>query len=167
MRWMGPFGGRSEYTVDQRETVVSTASISEPQGVSVYNFTVADDHTYFVEGASNHDTTGTAAAAPLDALWVHDDCAAAENATPFQQIMANLQGVDFSTAPNTAVAEPATWNRISTTLTRIKHGHEYEKKSLDKPEDISAYDCVPCGLIGFSLFLPAVGAYPLRWQPVE
>ena len=29
--------------------------------------------------------------------------AAAKNATPFQQIMANLQGMDFSTAPNTAV----------------------------------------------------------------
>ena len=26
---------------------------------------------------------------------------------------------------------------------------------------------VPCGLIGFSLFLPAVGGYPPRWCPVE
>jgi hypothetical protein len=34
----------------QTETVVSTASIAESQGVSVYNFTVADDHTHFVEG---------------------------------------------------------------------------------------------------------------------
>jgi hypothetical protein len=48
--------------------------VAEPQGVSVYNFTVADDHTYFVEGASNHDTTGTAAATPLDAVWVHNSC---------------------------------------------------------------------------------------------
>ena len=31
----------------------------------------------------------------------------------------------------------------------------------------SAFPCVPCGLIGFSLFFPAVGAHPLRWQPVE
>ena len=48
----------------QRETVVSTASVAEPQGVSVYNFTVADDHTYFVEGASNNDSTATAANGP-------------------------------------------------------------------------------------------------------
>ncbi len=61
--------------------MVGTASVAEPQGVSVYNFTVADDHTYFVEGASNNDTTGTAAATPLDAVWVHNSCNLASNET--------------------------------------------------------------------------------------
>jgi hypothetical protein len=59
--------------------VVSTAGIAEPHGVSAYNFTLADDHTGFVEGSKSNNTTGTAAAAPLDAVWVHNDCAAAEN----------------------------------------------------------------------------------------
>ena len=65
----------------QTETVVGTTSIAEPQGVAVYNLTVADDHTYFVEGfgsgtAANGTTggNGTATAAPLDAVWVHNTC---------------------------------------------------------------------------------------------
>jgi hypothetical protein len=57
----------------QTETVVGTSSVAEPQGVLVYNFTVADDHTYFVEGfGSSSASSGTAA--PLDAVWVHNNC---------------------------------------------------------------------------------------------
>ncbi len=57
----------------QTATVVGTTTVAEPQGVLVYNFTVADDHTYFVEGFGSNGTTGSAAA-PLDAVWVHNDC---------------------------------------------------------------------------------------------
>ena len=59
----------------QTETVVSTASIAESQGVSVNNFTVADDHTYFVEGFGNNGTTGSTSGSSLDAVWVHNTCA--------------------------------------------------------------------------------------------
>ncbi len=64
----------------QTATVVGTTTVAEPQGVLVYNFTVADDHTYFVEGfgsAPNADGTTSAtgsSAAPLDAVWVHNEC---------------------------------------------------------------------------------------------
>ena len=61
----------------QTETVVRTTSVAETQGVLVYNFTVADDHTYFVEGfgsATNADGT-TSKTGTLDAVWVHNDCA--------------------------------------------------------------------------------------------
>ena len=60
--------------------MVGTTTVAEAQGVLVYNFTVADDHTYFVEGfgcATNADGTTSATgsfAAPLDAVWVHNDC---------------------------------------------------------------------------------------------
>ena len=59
------------------KTVVGTTSVAESQGVLVYNFTVADDHTYFAEGfgsATNADGT-TGNFAPLDAVWVHNNCA--------------------------------------------------------------------------------------------
>ena len=59
------------------KTVVGTTSVAESQGVLVYNFTVADDHTYFAEGfgsATNADGT-TGSFAPLDAVWVHNNCA--------------------------------------------------------------------------------------------
>ena len=64
----------------QTATVVGTTTVAEPQGVLVYNFTVADDHTYFVEGfgsAPNADGTTSAtgsSAGPLDAVWVHNSC---------------------------------------------------------------------------------------------
>ena len=60
----------------QTATAVGTVTVAEPQGVLVYNFTVADDHTYFVEGfgsATNADGT-TGSAGPLDAVWVHNSC---------------------------------------------------------------------------------------------
>jgi hypothetical protein len=60
----------------QTETVVGTTSVAEPQGVAVYNLTVADDHTYFVEGfgsASNADGT-TGSTNTVDAVWVHNNC---------------------------------------------------------------------------------------------
>ena len=53
----------------QTETVVGTTSVAETQGVLVYNFTVADDHTYFVEGFGSAGIS-----APLDAVWVHNSC---------------------------------------------------------------------------------------------
>jgi hypothetical protein len=40
----------------------------------VYNFTVADDHTYFVEGFGNNGTTGSTPGSLLDAVWVHNSC---------------------------------------------------------------------------------------------
>ncbi len=58
-------------------TVIGTTSVAEPQGVLVYNFTVAEDHTYFVEGfgsASNADGTTESSAGLLDAVWVHNEC---------------------------------------------------------------------------------------------
>ena len=55
--------------------MVGTTSVAEPVGVRVYNFTVADDHTYFVEGFG-----GAGNAAPLDAVWVHNTCAGAGGA---------------------------------------------------------------------------------------
>ena len=58
----------------QTETVVGTSSVAEPQGVLVYNFTVADDHTYFVEGFGNNGTTGSTPGSLLDAVWVHNSC---------------------------------------------------------------------------------------------
>ncbi len=70
----------------QTETVVGTTTVAEPQGVLVYNITVADDHTYFVEGfgsTPNADGTTSATgsfAGPLDAVWVHNTCAAAKAA---------------------------------------------------------------------------------------
>ena len=56
--------------------MVGTTSVAEPVGVRVYNFTVADDHTYFVEGFGGASgVTGSAGtSAPLDAVWVHNDC---------------------------------------------------------------------------------------------
>ena len=60
--------------------MVGTTTVAEAQGVLVYNFTVADDHTYFVEGfgsAPNADGTTSATgsfAGPLDAVWVHNSC---------------------------------------------------------------------------------------------
>ena len=64
----------------QTATVVGTTTVAEPQGVLVYNFTVADDHTYFVEGfgsapnpAGTTSATGSSAG-PLDAVWVHNSC---------------------------------------------------------------------------------------------
>ena len=59
----------------QTETVVGTTSVADPQGVLVYNFTVADDHTYFVEGFGNNGTTGSTSGSLLDAVWVHNTCA--------------------------------------------------------------------------------------------
>ena len=59
----------------QTETVIGTTSVAEPQGVLVYNFTVADDHTYFVEGFGDSAGSGTTGSfAPLDAVWVHNSC---------------------------------------------------------------------------------------------
>ena len=58
----------------QTETVVGTSSVAEPQGVLVYNFTVADDHTYFMEGFGNNGTTGSTPGSLLDAVWVHNEC---------------------------------------------------------------------------------------------
>ncbi len=61
----------------QTATVVGTTTVAEAQGVLVYNFTVADDHTYFVEGfgsAPNADGTTGSSAGPLDAVWVHNSC---------------------------------------------------------------------------------------------
>ena len=55
---------------------MGTTSVAESQGVLVYNFTVADDHTYFVEGfgsATNADGT-IGGFDPLDAVWVHNSC---------------------------------------------------------------------------------------------
>ncbi len=49
--------------------MVGTSSVADPAGVLVYNFTVADDHTYFVEGFGSAGTS-----APLDAVWVHNTC---------------------------------------------------------------------------------------------
>ncbi|MGC8540564.1 MAG: hypothetical protein ACP5QA_08030 [Phycisphaerae bacterium] len=41
-----PLAGETLSTPDgQTETVVGTTSVANPQGVLVYNFTVADDHT--------------------------------------------------------------------------------------------------------------------------
>ena len=56
--------------------MVGTTSVAEPVGVRVYNFTVADDHTYFVEGFGGASgVTGSAGtSAPLDAVWVHNTC---------------------------------------------------------------------------------------------
>ena len=58
---------------------MGTTSVAESQGVLVYNFTVADDHTYFVEGfgssAGGADASGSAASGSLlDAVWVHNSC---------------------------------------------------------------------------------------------
>ncbi len=57
----------------QSAMVLGTSSEAEANGVQVYNFTVANDHTYFVEPA-----TGGAGATPgtlgVDALWVHNNC---------------------------------------------------------------------------------------------
>ncbi len=69
----------------QTATVVGTTTVAEPQGVLVYNFTVADDHTYFVEGfgsapKADGTTSATGNFAPLDAVWVHNTCAAAKAA---------------------------------------------------------------------------------------
>ncbi len=54
--------------------VLGTSSEAEANGVQVYNFTVANDHTYFVEPA-----TGGPGATPgtlgVDGLWVHNTCA--------------------------------------------------------------------------------------------
>ena len=61
----------------QTATVVGTVTVAEAQGVLVYNFTVADDHTYFVEGfgsATSADGTTGSSAGPLDAVWVHNSC---------------------------------------------------------------------------------------------
>ena len=74
----------------QTATVVGTTTVAEPQGVLVYNFTLADDHTYFVEGFGSNGTTGSSAA-PLDAVWVHNSClraameAAGEKFAPGEQ----------------------------------------------------------------------------------
>jgi hypothetical protein len=46
--------------------VVATTREEHPEGVAVYNFEVADDHTYFVA-----DRVGEADVA----IWVHNDCA--------------------------------------------------------------------------------------------
>jgi hypothetical protein len=52
---------------DGREaTVVSTHAEAHPDGVTVYNFEVEGDHTYFVEGAG--------ATSASDAVWVHNTC---------------------------------------------------------------------------------------------
>ena len=61
----------------QTATVVGTTSVAESQGVLVYNFTVADDHTYFVEGFGDNAGAGAGADASsslLDAVWVHNNC---------------------------------------------------------------------------------------------
>ncbi len=58
----------------QTETVVGTSSVAETQGVQVYNFTVADDHTYFVKGFGSGSTSGTGTGSLLDAVWVHNNC---------------------------------------------------------------------------------------------
>ena len=59
----------------QTATVIGTTSVAETQGVLVYNFTVADDHTYFVEGFGDSAGSGTTGSfAPLDAVWVHNSC---------------------------------------------------------------------------------------------
>ena len=63
----------------QTAAVVGTTTVAEPQGVLLYNFTVADDHTYFVERFGSNDTTGSngttgSSAGPLDAVWVHNSC---------------------------------------------------------------------------------------------
>ena len=57
---------------------MGTTSVAESQGVLVYNFTVADDHTYFVEGFGDNAGAGAGADASsslLDAVWVHNNCA--------------------------------------------------------------------------------------------
>ncbi len=60
----------------QTETVLGTTSVAETQGVLVYNFTVADDHTYFVEGFGDNAGAGAdASSSLLDAVWVHNECA--------------------------------------------------------------------------------------------
>ena len=51
----------------QRETVAGSVEVADPNGIQVYNFTVAVDHTYFVEGFGG-------STAPLDAVWVHNGC---------------------------------------------------------------------------------------------
>ena len=62
-------GGRQLATADSTKTLTVLSSIREEQGtgVKVYNFTVADNHTYFVTDAP---TRG-----PPAAVWVHNQCA--------------------------------------------------------------------------------------------
>ena len=64
---------------------MGTTSIAETQGVLVYNFTVADDHTYFVEGFGNNGTTGSAPGSLLDAVWVHNTCELPEGLDEWSQ----------------------------------------------------------------------------------
>ena len=49
-------------------TVVSTAYEAHPAGITVYNFEVEGDHTYFVEDGQGRKT----------ALWVHNRCGGAK-----------------------------------------------------------------------------------------
>ena len=80
------YGNQLESPDGQVETVLGTSTEAEPNGVQVYNFTVANDHTYFVEPAATDSglTTG------LDAVLVHNSC--------FRQILIDAFGepaVDF------------------------------------------------------------------------
>lgn len=54
-------------------TVVSSVTLAEPQGMTVYNFTVNNDHTYFVDQGG-------------DAVWVHNACSATSGENSFAAI---------------------------------------------------------------------------------
>jgi len=56
-------GFRLEDADGNSATVIATTSESHPEGVLVYNFTVDEDHTYFVLNAGD------------DPIWVHNTCA--------------------------------------------------------------------------------------------
>ena len=72
----------------QTATVMGTTTVAETQGVLVYNFTVADDHTYFVEGFGSAATGAAGTMAPLDAVWVHNTCNVSSN-TVYRSVDAN------------------------------------------------------------------------------
>jgi hypothetical protein len=93
--WIGEADGSND------AVVVATSREEHPDGVTVYNFEVEGDHTYFVEDGAGDATT----------LWVHNQCVG-------DKFIARLKGrgIDLDFGPN-ARAQSQTFKLRSQTET--------------------------------------------------